>query len=193
MASEENITGAKLIAELNDLLQLDFDAIGAYTVAIESVESVTYRETLEGFRRDHERHVRELTKLIEAEGGTPVEASHVPTGAFKLAVQSLGAAGSDRSLILAFKANEGQAVEKYARHAERPHSDKVAAVLRRAARDEEKHYEWAESRLKRLGAGPNTAVGKAEAVMETVHGKMADAIEGVERKAMEGVEKLRGK
>lgn len=191
--AEENITGAKLIAELNDLLQLDYDAIGAYTLAIENVESVTYRETLEGFRRDHERHVRELSELIEAEGGTPVEASHVPTGAFKLGVQGLGAAGSDRSLILAFKANEGQAVEKYRRHAERPHAPKVAEVLRRAAADEEKHYEWAESRLKRLGAGPNTAVGKAEAVMETVHGKTADALEAVERKAMELVEKARGK
>lgn len=191
--TEENITGARLIAELNDLLRLDHDAIGAYTLAIESVESVTYRETLEGFRRDHERHVRELSELVRAEGGTPVEAPHVPTGAFKLGVQGLGAAGSDRSLILAFKANEGQAVEKYRRHAERPHAPKVAEVLRRAARDEEKHYEWAESRLKRLEAGPNTAIGKAEAVMETVHGKTADAIEAVERKAMEVAEKVKGR
>lgn len=190
--AEENIGGAKLIAELNDLLQLDFDAIAAYTVAIGGVESVTYRETLEGFRRDHERHVRELTELVKAQGGTPVEASHMPTGAFKLAVQGLGAAGSDRSLIMAFKANEGQAVDKYRRAAERPHPEKVAEVLRRAARDEEKHYEWAESRLKRLGAGPDTAVGKAEAVAEAVHGKMADAIEAVERKAMEVTERVKG-
>jgi rubrerythrin len=191
--AEENITGARLIAEPNDLLQLDHDAVGAYTLAIERVESVTCRETLEGFRRDHERHVRELSELIEAEGGTPVEASHAPTGAFKLGVQGLGAAGSDRSLILAFKANEGQAVEKYRRHAERPHAPRVAEVLRRAARDEEKHYEWAESRLKRLDAGPDTAVGRTEAVMETVHGKADDAIEAVERKAMEVAEKVKGR
>jgi hypothetical protein len=54
MADEETpITGAALVAELNDLIQLDHDAIAGYTLAIESVESVTYRETLEGFRRDH--------------------------------------------------------------------------------------------------------------------------------------------
>lgn len=193
MADEENITGAKLIAELNDLLQLDYDAIGAYTVAIESVESVTYRETLEGFRRDHERHVRELTRLVEAEGGTPAEAPHVPTGGFKLAVQAAGGAGKDRAVILAFKANEGQSAEKYARAAERPHRPEVARVLQAAARDEAKHYEWAESRLKRLDAGPNTALGKAEAAFEAVHGASADAVEAVQRKVMEVVEKARRK
>ena len=188
--AEENITGAELVAELNDLLRLDFDAIAAYTVAIERVESVTYRETLEGFRRDHERHVRELSELVRGAGGTPVEGPHVPTGAFKLAVQGAGA-WSDRSLILAFKANEGQSVEKYRRHAERPHSPGVAEVLRRAARDEEKHYEWAVSRLKRLDAGPNTAVGKAEAAFEAVHGAAADVTETLERKVMEVVEKVK--
>lgn len=194
MADEETpITGAALIAELNDLIQLDHDAIAAYTLAIESVESVTYRETLEGFRRDHERHVRELSRLVEAAGGTPVEAPHQPTGTFKLAVQAAGAAGGDRELILAFKANEGQAVEKYARHAARAHEPEVARILRAAARDEEKHYEWAESRLKRLDAGPGTATGKAEAAFEAVHGATADVVEGAQRKVMEVVEKVRGK
>jgi rubrerythrin len=188
--ADENITGARLIAELNDLLQLDFDAIAAYTVAIGRVESVTYRETLEGFRRDHERHVRELSELVRAQGGTPVEGPHVPTGTFKLAVQGAGV-GSDRSLILAFKANEGQSVEKYRRHADRPHAPKVREVLERAARDEEKHYEWAVSRLKRLDAGPNTAVGKAEAAFEAVHGATASVAEALERKVMEVVEKVK--
>ncbi|HSU14196.1 DUF2383 domain-containing protein [Longimicrobium sp.] len=191
--ADEPVSGAKLIAELNDLLRLDHDAIGAYTIAIESVESVTYRETLEGFRRDHERHVRELTELVRAAGGTPAEGPHASSSPFKLAVQSLGKlAGSDRALILAFKANEGESVAKYAAAAERPHPDAIAEVLRRAARDEEKHYEWAESRLKRLDAGPGTLLGKAEAVGEAIHGATAAAMEGVGRKASEIVNRVKG-
>jgi rubrerythrin len=178
--AEENMTGAALIAELNDLIRVDFDAIGAYTVAIERVESTTYRETLEGFRRDHERHVRELTERVRAVGGTPAEGPHASTGAFKLAVQALGAAGSDRALILAFKANEGESVAKYRAAAERPHSDAVREVLARAARDEEKHYEWAESRLKRL-----------DAAVEAVHGAAAAGMEAVTRKAAEVVHRVR--
>ena len=189
--AEENKTGAALIAELNDLIRLDFDAIGAYTLAIERVESTTYRETLEGFRRDHERHVRELTERVRAAGGTPAEGPHASTSSFKLAVQALGAAGSDRALILAFKANEGESVAKYRAAAERPHSDAVREILARAARDEEKHYEWAESRLKRLDAGPDTALGKAEAAMEAVHGATAAGMEAVARKAAEVVHHVR--
>ncbi|HEX8903423.1 MAG TPA: DUF2383 domain-containing protein, partial [Longimicrobiaceae bacterium] len=83
--ADETVSGAKLIAELNDLLRLDHDAIGAYTIAIENFESVTYRDTLEGFRRDHERHVRELTGLVRAAGGTPAEAPHLSSSPFKLA------------------------------------------------------------------------------------------------------------
>jgi hypothetical protein len=44
----------------------------------------------------------------------------------------------------------------------------------------------------RAASAPRPPAG-GRALPETVHGKMADAIEGVERKAMEGVEKLRGK
>jgi rubrerythrin len=189
MASE--MSGAKLIAELDDLLRLDHDAIGAYTVAIGQFESTTYRETVEGFLRDHERHVRELTELVKEAGGTPAEGSHLSSGPFKLAMQALGAAGGDRATILAFKANEGESVAKYRAAAERPHSEKVAEVLRRAARDEEKHYEWAESRLKRLEAGGNTALGKAESVVEAVHGATAAAMEGVAKKAAEVVHRVK--
>lgn len=182
---EETTGGARLIAELNDLLRLDFDAIGAYTMAIGEFESVTYRETVEEFRRDHERHVRELTELVKAAGGAPAEGPHLSTGPFKLAIQALGKAGGDRATILAFKANEGESVAKYRAAAERPHAEAVAAVLRRAAADEEKHYAWAESRLKRLGAGPDTALGKAEAVLEAEHGASGAAMEAVARKAAE--------
>lgn len=188
--AEEHISGDALIAELNDLLQLDWDAVGAYTIAIAAAESVTYRETLQGFLRDHERHIEELTKLVKARGGVPMEMPHL-TGVFKTAVQAAGTPGGDRELILAFKANEGQSRDKYARDAERPHTPQVAEVLRRAAADEQKHYEWAESRLKRLDAGPNTTTGKVEAVFEQVHGRAADAVEAVERKADELLERIR--
>ena len=182
---------AELLAELNDLLQLDHDAVQAYTLAINALESPVHKRTLEEYRADHERHIVELTRLIQAGGGTPIEMSHIPSGAFKLAVQAVGAAGGDRAVLLAFKSNEWQVSEKYHRHAERRHTPEVADVLRRAASDEQKHYAWAAATLEQMDAGRDTAVGKAEGAFEKVYGAAADAMEGAERKVMESVEKMR--
>jgi len=189
--SEGTIHNDDLIAELNDLLQLDHDAVQAYSLAIRALKSNVYRETLIQFRGDHERHIRELGDLIRARGGTPVNMAHVPTGFFKLAVQALGAVGDDRQVLLAFKTNEGQVREKYLRHSDRKHPPEVADVLRRAAADEEKHYAWAAEVLDRLGAGADTHLGRVQGVVEEAHRRAGDAIESAGRKVMQKVDDLR--
>ena len=153
---------AALVAELNDLLQLDYDAVGAYTLAISALRDRNLRNTLIGFRQDHERHIAELVELIRARDGVPVRMPHFPTGIFKLLVQAAGSAGGmvggfaggDRIVLLAFIANETQARDKYRRHANASdHPGDVARILERAARDEETHHRWAWDALERLGAG----------------------------------------
>ena len=190
--SEGALQNDDLIAELNDLLQLDHDAVQAYSLAIQSLKSNVYAETLIQYRGDHERHVRELGDLIRARGGTPVNMAHVPTGFFKLAVQALGAVGDDRQVLLAFKTNEGQVREKYLRHAERDHPAEVADVLRRAAADEDKHYAWVAEVLDRLGAGTETHLGRVQGVVEEAHRRTGDALEAAGRKVMQRVDDLRG-
>lgn len=185
------MTDAALVAELNDLLQLDHDAVQAYNLAIEGLQSTERRETLMRFRGDHERHVRELTELIQAHDGVPVQLSHIPTGPMKLAVQAIGNAGGDREVLLAFKSNERQVRDKYRRMADRSHSPDVAEVLSRAAADEQRHYNWVAQELERMGAGASTRVGRAAAVFETAHSRSADVIEGAERVVMRGAERAR--
>src|SRR4051812_36373993 len=84
---------AALIAELNDLLQLDYDAVGAYTLALSALRDRNLRNTLISFRQDHERHIAELVERISARGGMPIRMRHFPTGIFKLLVQAAGLAG----------------------------------------------------------------------------------------------------
>lgn len=191
MAEQSGRAEASLVAELNDLLQLDHDAVQAYNVAIENLESENLRSTLLEFREDHERHIAELTNLIREHGGIPLELAHLPTGLFKLAVQKVGAMGGDREILLAFKANERQVRDRY--HAARvgSHPPEVAAVLDRNAADEDKHYDWVVEALSEMGVTGETAIGRAEATFERVHEKAANAIEGVERAAMERVEATR--
>jgi rubrerythrin len=179
-----NQTEAELAAELNDLLKLDHDAVQAYTLAIRLLESDPYKRQLEAFRADHERHIDELSQLIRSRGATPLELPHLPSGAFKLAVQAIGAAGGDRAVLLAFKANERQVRDKYRRSARAVHPADMTSVLARAADDESRHYAWALEALEDLGVTADTATGRAEQAFEVAHARMADAVESAERQAL---------
>lgn len=191
MADQTTRAEAGLIADLNDLLQLDHDAVQAYNVAIKNLSNESHRETLLRFRGDHERHIEELTRLIREHGGIPIELAHIPTGMFKLAVQKVGTMGGDREILLAFKANERQSRDKYRKFASMPHPEHVREVLERGAADEARHYAWALETLDDMGAGTDTLIGRAEGVFEQGHKVMADAVERVERRVMESAEVAR--
>jgi rubrerythrin len=172
------------IAMLNDLLQLDHDAVGAYSIAINATTDESRRETLRGFRADHERHIEEITRLIQDRGGKPIQSPHLPTGVFKLAVQKAGALGGETALLLAFKANERQGRDKYRRAAESSDDLEVADVLARASEDEIRHYDWAVRTLQELGVAPDSTAARVERVIEVGNARMADVMEGLETGAM---------
>lgn len=176
----------QVIADLNDLLQLDHDAVEAYTVAIDRVRDERYRESLVRYRADHKRHIEELAALVRARGGLPTELPH-PTGALKLVVQALGSAGNDATLLLAFKAVEGQARDKYRRFAGNTYPADVGEVIARAADDETRHYAWVEQTLRELGVGSGTFQHAAASAVEMVHKFIADPLERAERDLMRAV------
>ena len=186
---------AALIATLNDLLQLEHDALPAYALALAGLRDGGLRDTLEAFRQDHRRHVGELTGLVRERGGLPLALPHLPTGLLKLAVQASGLPGGDRGVLLAFRANEWQSREKYARAAAagggRDDDPEVADVLRRAAEDEARHYSWAVEALERAGLGDGTAVGGANAAFARLHGTTAGAIEAVGRAGLAALTRAR--
>jgi ElaB/YqjD/DUF883 family membrane-anchored ribosome-binding protein len=149
---------AEVLEGLNDLLQLDHDAVGAYDIAIEKLEDRDHADQIAGFRRDHERHIRDLNALIAGMGGTPRNEPHA-TGPFKKAMQALGAVGGDKGTLLAWRTNELQVRTKYDAYASRANHwpDHVKRVVDACALDEERHYEWAVGVLSRLGVGSDAA------------------------------------
>jgi hypothetical protein len=194
-SGERAAADAALVAELNDLIQLDHDAVQAYSLAIAQTGDRLLRARLTEFRGDHERHIRDLGALVVSYGGRPASLPHIPTGLLKLGLQAAGFAGGDAGMLLSLQANESQAQEKYARHAAASagRSPSVAKVLERHAEDEAKHYAWASDMLERLGLGPETVLGASMRTVASVHGATADAIETTQRIAATAVEQaLRG-
>jgi ElaB/YqjD/DUF883 family membrane-anchored ribosome-binding protein len=139
---------------LNDLLQLDHDAVAAYDVAIGKLEDRDHADQIAGFRRDHERHIRELNEVVSRLGGTPENHPHA-TGPFKTALQSLGGLAGDKGLLMAFRTNELQVRTKYDGYASKAMlwPPDVKRVIDGAALDEERHYAWVAGVLQRMGVG----------------------------------------
>lgn len=181
---------AWLVAQLNDLLQLDYDAVAAYRVTLAELDSPALRSELQQNLDDHERHIRELGAHIDRLGGIKLPMPHI-TGAFKLAVQAAVAMGSDRSVLLAFKTNELQSRDKYARAAEDNFPADVAMTVRRAAADERRHYDWAVRALMSLGAERSDADVSAARGFGRIHRRIANTIEAAERGAMQATERVR--
>lgn len=179
--------GIGTVAMLNDLLQLEHDALPAYQIAVAGLSDPARRERLRAFRDDHLRHVDELAALIRARGGMPLRLPHLPTGIFKLMVQVAGLPGGDRAILLAFKANEWQSREKYGRRAAAGtgRAPALEDFLSRAAADERRHYAWASGTLDEMGVGRGTLLGAANSGFARFHGTLADGIEGAGRMAME--------
>ena len=176
---------AALLADLTDLLQLEFDALPAYSVAIAGLRRPDLREALRTYREDHERHVHDLSAQIRRLGGVPLTVPHLPTGLLKLGVQLAGLAGGDWAVLLGFVSNEWQSQEKYARYAARPYPPEPSALLRRHAEDEARHYAWACGVLEKMGCGTGTAIGQATQAFARLHGTTADALEAFNRSALE--------
>jgi len=160
---DTNVTGhagsqapgtSEILDGLNDLLQLDHDAIGAYQIAIDKLQDRDHANQISGFRLDHERHIRELNQLIAELGGTPKNEPHA-TGPFKQALQSLGGLGGDKGILMAWRTNELQVRTKYDTYASRAvhWPANVKRTIDRNALDEERHYRWVADVLQGMGIG----------------------------------------
>jgi hypothetical protein len=100
-------------------------------------------DQIAGFRRDHERHIRELNELIAELGGTPKNHPHA-TGPFKLALQSLGGLAGDKGVLMAFRTNELAVRTKYDSYASKANHwpTNIKRVIDACALDEERHFRW---------------------------------------------------
>jgi rubrerythrin len=182
---------ATLVSQLNDLLQLDHDAVAAYSIAIRELDSPRLRSELQAHMDDHQRHIEELERHIKRLDGMTMPLPHL-SGIFKLAVQSAVAAGGDRAVLLAFKANEMQVRDKYGRAAtETDLPVDIRDTVSRAAADERRHYDWAVRSLEQLGAESDDTDVKATRAFAHAHGRSADAMEAAERGAMNVTERAR--
>lgn len=142
-------TETRLVDLLNDLIQLDFDAVAAYRAAIDRMESRSYAQQLSAFLADHERHTQNLAPFVVELGGEPAR-----VGDFK-AILTMGKvliAGlvGDRAVLQAMRSNEADTNAAYERAVGRDDlTPAIRKVLQGNLVDERRHAAWIAGALDR--------------------------------------------
>jgi len=131
---------------LHDLIKLDYDAIDAYDAAIERLDDSKAKEALSGFRKDHERHIAELSPHLSGMGvEVPSESgakSILTEGKVKLA-----ALIGDSAILTAMATNEIETEAAYRTASERDDIDsKLRDKFLQGMADESIHRKWMEDR-----------------------------------------------
>lgn len=130
---------------VQELLELDYDAVEAYEAAINRVENSTYKSKLSEFKMDHQRHITELSALLRKHN------AEVPTGpsAKQWLTQGkvvLANLMGDAAILRAMVTNEEDTNVAYARMQGREDIWADAKdILRRGLEDEKRHKNWLQS------------------------------------------------
>ncbi len=140
-------TASDVVDMLNDLIQLDYDAIQAYEAAIGRIDNSEHQRQLTAFRDDHRRHTEELGRVVSEYGAEPA------TGASMKQVLTVGKVAfadmmGDRAVLQAMKTNEDDTNTAYERAAGRSDLPPSAVpVIQAALGDERRHRDWLEKTI----------------------------------------------
>jgi len=146
-------TQKSFIDAIKELVELEYDAIEAYKVAMENLDSLEYKDKFFEFKGDHERHVKELSAFLASSN------EKVPTGPDNtkhLLVKGkvkLASLFGDENILSAMLSNEEDTVTAYERINSRVANDnsdnKMDKVIPRALEDERRHKDWIQVELEK--------------------------------------------
>jgi uncharacterized protein (TIGR02284 family) len=149
----------KIIRQLNDLIELDFDAIEAYAAAIARLSDPEDKSQLGQFMGDHRRHVTDLTSIVEMLGAKAAAKADVKQVLTKGKVVIAGLLG-ERAVLEAMKSNEDMTNRVYEK-ATNEHGlpSHVREILERNLADERRHRAWLEQRIAQTASGRSSDTG----------------------------------
>ena len=140
----------EFIEAVKELIELDYDAIGAYEAAIIRLDKAEYRKKLQECKEDHERHVKELTEFLVALGKeAPSGPDNTKSVIAKVKVM-FGSIIGDGKILSAMLSNEedtNTAYERMNKRVDELPGSTIHKVIARGLEDEIKHKNWLQSVL----------------------------------------------
>lgn len=138
-------TQESFIKAIQELVELDYDAIGAYESAIKNLDNSVYRKKLEEFKQDHKRHITELSRFLER------QKEKVPSGPdntkrlLAKAKVEIASLFGDQNILSAMLSNEEDTNTAYSRMNSRvveSNDAEIARIISNGLADEKKHKHW---------------------------------------------------
>jgi uncharacterized protein (TIGR02284 family) len=145
--SDQVLTKDRIVAELNELLRTDIDAVGAYETAIAAIPEAEVKRELTNFKADHERHITDLRSIIERNGGKPVVKADFKGMLQKGFTKVAGLVGTEATLR-AMLQNEKVTNQMYGKGVQKGFPPDVLEVVQRNYSDEQRHFAWIDNALR---------------------------------------------
>jgi ferritin-like metal-binding protein YciE len=133
---------------LKKLIELDYDAMEAYEVAISRLENPGYKSMFEEFKLDHQRHISEISKVLKLYNDTPPKGPSIK-GLLTQGKVVLANLIGDRAILHAMRSNEIDLNVAYTRinnYEEAPET--IKRTLKQGLQDERCHLTWIDEKLK---------------------------------------------
>jgi len=115
---------------LEDLMQIDYDAVRAYEQALEHVDDEEARGDLEQVKIEHQRHLTELAALVRQLGGHPGEIHRDATGLLLEGMTLVRSVTGTLGALRALRTDEKVLVERYEKALDGCPDPVLAAVAR---------------------------------------------------------------
>jgi uncharacterized protein (TIGR02284 family) len=139
------------VEAMNELIQLDYDAVQAYKQAIEKIDDTIARLDLESFQADHERHIVDLSQAVRLLGGEPERAGRDLKGILLEGLTALRSVTGTMGALKAMRMNEKLTNRSYERALEAKLPPAARDVVLRNREDERRHLAAIEQHIERLG------------------------------------------
>jgi rubrerythrin len=142
-------TQADFIDAIKELIELEYDAVKAYELAVEKLETASYKTKMLEFLNDHRRHIDKLTSYLSVRGiEAPTSGDLLKGMLAKLKVVIGNLTTVDENILRAMLDNEkdtNKAYENMINHESR--AIEIESFLIEGLNDERRHKAWLENVL----------------------------------------------
>jgi len=147
-------TQKSFIEAIKELIELEYDAIGAYEIAFKNLENPEYKEKFEELKSDHHGHIKELSNFLLANKEECPSSSDTLKKLLVNGKAELASLFGDQNILSSMLSNEEDTNTAYERISARlgeSDDSKISEIIIKGLEDERRHKSWLQNNISQKG------------------------------------------